>query len=61
MSTPVEVTTVDLATGKCARRIIDHDDFEDRKWLGKHCFWAMRNGRSVETSPAASPSMKKVG
>lgn len=48
---PVEVITTDLDTGKVDRRVIDHDDFEDRKWLGKHCFWAMRNGKSVETRP----------
>lgn len=47
----VRVVTTDLKTGKLSVREIDHDDFEDRKWLGKHCFWAMRNGYSVETSP----------
>lgn len=31
------------------RKIIDHDNREDRVWLGKHCFWAFRNGRSVTT------------
>lgn len=30
---------------------IDHNNSSDRKWLGTHCFWAMRNGRSVVTFP----------
>ena len=30
---------------------IDHDNSSDRKWLGSHCFWAMRNGRRVVTQP----------
>lgn len=51
----VRVVTTDLKTGKQSVREIDHDDFEDRKWLGKHCFWAMRNGCSVETSPVMTP------
>ena len=32
-------------------KVIDHNDREDRVWLGKHCFWAFRNGRSVTTEP----------
>lgn len=32
-------------------RDIDHDNPEDRRWLGKHCFWAMRSSRSVTTYP----------
>lgn len=30
---------------------VNHEDFKDRKWLGKHCFWAMRNNRIVVTYP----------
>lgn len=30
---------------------IDHNNTSDRKWLAKHCFWAMRNGHSVYTAP----------
>lgn len=30
-------------------KIIDHDNSSDRKWLGTHCFWAMRNARKVTT------------
>ena len=33
--------------------VIDHDSIGNRKWLGKHCFWAMRHGRKVETYPIA--------
>lgn len=32
-------------------KIIDHADSNDRKWLGNHCFWAMRNSRRVITYP----------
>lgn len=28
---------------------IDHDDRNDRVWLGKHCFWALRSGREIRT------------
>ena len=33
---------------------IDHDNSSDRKWLGNHCFWAMRNNRKVVTYPLES-------
>lgn len=32
-----------------SERVIDHGRHSDRLWLGKHCFWAFRNGRDVET------------
>lgn len=34
-----------------SEKIIDHADSSDRKWLGTHCYWAMRNGRKVVTYP----------
>lgn len=34
-------------------KIIDHANPSDRKWLGSHCFWAMRNGRRVTTTPVS--------
>lgn len=37
-------------------KYIDHDNSSDRKWLGSHCFWAMRNGRRVVTTPAPAES-----
>ena len=41
-----------LADGSVeSRKIIDHDNREDRVWLGRHCFWAFRNQRSVTTGP----------
>ncbi len=36
-------------------KVIDHDEHLSRVWLGKHCFWAMRNGRTVTTSPTTAP------
>lgn len=32
-------------------RTIDHNDTIHRQWLGKHCFWALRNNRTVVTTP----------
>ncbi len=52
MRTPVLVTTTEISTGKTSRRTIDHDNRDDRIWLGKHCYWAMRNGCEVTTIPA---------
>lgn len=50
--TPVIVVTTNLADqSQSTERIIDHDVREDRVWLGKHCFWAMRNGYEVSTRP----------
>jgi hypothetical protein len=44
------VETANVITGQIeGRKVIDHNNREDRVWLGKHCFWAFRNGRSVKT------------
>lgn len=49
---PLKVITMDMKTGKITNeRVIDHNDHSDRVWLGKHCFWAFRNGHGVQTSP----------
>jgi hypothetical protein len=32
-------------------REIDHGYKNDRAWLDKHLFWAVRNGRGVEITP----------
>lgn len=34
-----------------SERVIDHDDSLHRQWLGKHIFWAVRNGRAVTITP----------
>lgn len=50
---PLVVETFDLSTGETTGRTrIDHNNRDDRQWLGKHCFWAFRNGRGVRTYPA---------
>lgn len=49
--TKVRVITRDMKTGKHSERVIDHDDREQRQWLGKHAFWAMRNHHEVVTFP----------
>lgn len=52
MSLLVNVITADAVTQVAeSARVIDHDNRDDRVWLGKHCFWAMRNGKSVTTLP----------
>ena len=32
-------------------RLIDHNYKPHREWLGKHCYWAMREGLAVATAP----------
>lgn len=50
MELPLIVETRDLKTGELeSSKTIDHADRDDRVWLGRHCFWAFRNGRSVTT------------
>ena len=46
----IVVITRDMKSGAVtSRKTIDHNDREARVWLGRHCFWAFRNGHSVET------------
>lgn len=58
MALKLEVITRNLGNLDEApkRKVIDHDNREDRVWLGKHCFWAFRNNHSVLTSPLTPPS-----
>lgn len=49
--TKVRVITRNLDTNETDERTINHDDREDRQWLGKHAFWAMRNRHEVVTRP----------
>lgn len=54
MSVPVEIETYHLYNGQRvieSRKIIDHGNSSDRKWLGSHCHWALRNDRIVITAP----------
>lgn len=51
MMTPVEVITSDTLKSV----VIDHDNYAHRQWLGKMCFWAMRNGVTVTTKPTDLP------
>lgn len=32
--------------------LIDQEKHDDRVWLSKHCWWAMRNSKKVSTFPA---------
>lgn len=50
---PVEVITRDMSNGELIGKsvVIDHNDPEHRKWLGKHCFWAFRNNKGISTHP----------
>lgn len=48
----LRVETWNCATDECESvKTIDHNDANDRAWLGKHCYWAFRNGRGVVTRP----------
>jgi len=54
MSLNLRVISRNMETGETELdKIIDHDNRDDRVWLGKHCFWAFRNGRSITTEPAS--------
>src|SRR3546814_2104695 len=48
----VEIRTLKMTDGSLeSMKVIDHDKSSDRKWLATHCFWAMRNGRQVISTP----------
>lgn len=47
---PLEVVTI-RSDGRSTRKVIDHNNPADRVWLGKHCFWAFRNGVEIRTKP----------
>lgn len=47
----IRVITTCLETGRVSKREIDHNDREQRQWLGRHCHWAVRNNHSVQTIP----------
>lgn len=48
----IEVLTMRMSDMKqTGYRVIDHNNEEDRQWLGKHCYWAFRNGHGVQTAP----------
>ena len=47
----VKVVTTCLETGAASERIIDHGNHQQRQWLGRHCYWAIRNNHSVLTTP----------
>lgn len=47
----VDVITRDIRDGEVTVKRIDHNDRWDRQWLGKHAYWAMRNGHEVTTRP----------
>lgn len=55
--TKVRVITRDMKTGTSTERVIDHDDREQRQWLGKHAFWAMRNHHEVVTRPVVEEAV----
>jgi len=44
-ATPDDIETI---------RIIDHSDAQQREWLAKHTFWALRNERGVELQTVGS-------
>lgn len=54
--TPKAVVAVEVRTyyhdgTTQSARLIDHNYKPHRDWLGKHCFWAMREGLAVATAP----------
>jgi hypothetical protein len=55
MTTHVSVETLNLETGHRDMKVIDHDEHNSRVWLGRHCYWGMRNGYQVTTGPTSAP------
>ena len=52
----IVVETYDLLGDELeACRVIDHNDRDDRRWLGRHCFWAMRNNKRIVTYAGDTP------
>ena len=51
MSCPVTVIIRNAEGHETERRHVDHDSREDRQWMGKASFWAMRNEHSMEAVP----------
>lgn len=48
----VQTFTVESNGEDCEKwRVIDHNNHDDRKWLGNHCFWAFNNGRGIAAKP----------
>lgn len=50
----IRVITTNLVTGDSNGKVIDHNNREQRQWLGKHSFWAVRNNHSVMTTPVSN-------
>lgn len=52
MTLKLRVVSKNMKSGEIEiDKVIDHDNRDDRVWLGKHCFWAFRSGRSITTEP----------
>ncbi len=51
----LQVVSTNMASGEVElTKVIDHNDRDDRVWLGRHCYWAFRNGRAITTAPVSS-------
>ena len=59
MALNVTCETVDLETQQIEGvRIIDHTIAEHRQWLGRHAYWAMRNGKMLRTYAQTSTALQ---
>lgn len=48
----IVVKTIRMTDKVCeSEKVINHNNKEDRVWLGKHCYWAFRNERMIITYP----------
>jgi len=57
MRVMIEVETYDGDSDEAESvRTIDHNDTLHRQWLAKHCWWALRNNRTVVTTPIKEES-----
>lgn len=59
---PVEIITRNIKNPDESPRfrIINHGEDSDRRWLGKHSYWAIRNGFSTTSRPLTREEFESI-
>lgn len=53
---PVAVVTRKMDSDEPSNtKIVDHNNPMHRRWMGRHCFWAFRNGHSITSYQTDEP------
>lgn len=58
-TTPIYVMVSTYRASGVENRVMDHANKDDRVWLAKHCFWALRSGVAVKTTPISAEEARK--